>query len=235
VSTPFDPAVSLTGLDQNKEALGQAGVDVGSLILNNLVPELVKFEVGRNGQKVGKESEALGSRLKTMLVSLLNQDQEVARLSPQHLLDLYRLLQPTPAVTYRAEPVAPISPAHEPMDAEMIPGAMERFFGWVQSPGFTELHAIQQMTVAQMRLFQIHPFSEGSQEVVSVFSQYFLVRNGYLPALLRLEDIASFYQALDQAFQFSSETLLQLNIGATQRSYRCLQKVLGVWKLGSGV
>jgi hypothetical protein len=96
---------------------------------------------------------------------------------------------------------------------------MDRFFEWVRSPSFADMHAVAQMSLSQMRLYEINPFLHHSPLIVSLFSHYFLLKGEYLVPLYEIKELPKFYQALEEAFQLSSEALVRFNVQACQRAY----------------
>ena len=140
------------------------------------------------------------------------------------LLDLQELLVPDQENSYRQSSSQPLTSTHQPVDPALIPGAMDRFFEWVRSPSFGDMHAVAQMSLSQMRLYEIGPFVDHSPLIVSLFSYYFLLKGKYLVPLYEVGEVPRFYQALKEAFQLSSEALVRFNVQACQRAY---EHVLG--------
>ena len=225
MSSFFDSAVQLKRLDRNREALVEAKTDLLSLNRRIVLPKLILYELARRD---GTEKRGGGPQVERMLLALLEMAGEISQLTAQDLLDVYSLLWPSKATGYREGATSSRTPSHEPLAPEVVPRAVDRFFEWVASPAFAELHPVQQMTVAQMRLYGIEPFPEESQLAVSLFSQYFLCRNGYLLALYEPETAGRFDKALDEAFRFSTEALMELNIQACLRSYQAVRDEAGL-------
>jgi hypothetical protein len=143
----------------------------------------------------------------------------VDELDSTDLLHLQKLLSPDQEDSYRKNSSQPLVSTHEPVDPALIPGAMDRFVKWVRSPSFADMHPLEQMSLSQMRLYEINPFTNHSPLVVSLFSYYFLLKGEYLIPLYDVEGLPKFYQALKEAFQLSSEALVRFNVQACQRAY----------------
>jgi len=75
------------------------------------------------------------------------------------------------------------------------------------------------MTLSQIRLCEIQPFEQHSPVTISLFCLLFLLRGGYLIPLYRVQELADYHRALEQAFLLSTEDLVRFNTRACQRSY----------------
>ncbi|MDA2934203.1 Fic family protein, partial [Acidobacteria bacterium AH-259-D05] len=210
---PLKSALQFASLDKKKQLLNRGKTDLPVLIQEFLLPKLLEYELAKEGREIhtSDEMEVLRSQAQALFGALLELEQATESLTESHLLDLYALLVAEPQLLYRQKPAQPLTSSHEPVDSAMIPRAMDRFFEWVRSPSFGEMHAIEQMTLSQMRLYEIQPFAKYSHLTVSLFCLYFLLRREYLPPLYQVEELPKFYKALEQAFVFSTESLVHFN------------------------
>jgi hypothetical protein len=213
--------ISFASLEQQQRRLGQTQENLSVGIQEHLRSSLLEYELA----KAGPESTLVGSPAKEMVVAVSRLDKDLSRPDRNDLVNLYRIVSDSEEV-YRQEPVQPVNPAHQPLDTAIIPTAVERFFEWVQSPSFEEIHAIEQMTLSQIRLCEIQPFPEHSHLTVSLFCLFFLLRRGYLMPLFRVTELEDFHRALEQAFLFSTEDLVRFNLRACERSYEYALKNL---------
>lgn len=190
-----------------------------------LAAPLLAFELAKIQSKEGSDCqrEQMLSLLGPAFDALLALDKASAQLDLSDLLDLHRLLVPAgEGSALRRQEAKPISSWHQPLAPAAIEKALQRFFEWSQSPAFGELHALEQTTLAQVRLYEIYPFERMCEPAVSFFSFSYLGAGGYLPPLYQVEELPAFYDALDQAFNFSTEQLIKLNLQACQRAYGML-------------
>ena len=203
------------------QLLDKQAADLRSLIHKELAPQLIEYELGKVSQQVPQlgETEVPRSQAAAMFSAVLGLDKVLEELDSSDLVHLYDLVGSDQRNPYRQTPSRPLTSTHEPVDPALVPRAVDRFFEWVQSPSFADLHAIQQMSLSQMRLYEIHPFPRYSQLTVSLFSYYFLLRADYLVPLYEAGEQAKFYRALGQAFLLSSEALVHFNLQACQRAY----------------
>ncbi|MDA2927752.1 Fic family protein [Acidobacteria bacterium AH-259-G07] len=215
-------------MNKKKQMLAAGRTDLGSLIQKYLVPRLLQFELSEERQQIfpSSETEIPSAQAEVMFSFLLQLDKPVGDLDQANLLQLYNFLVADEPNPYRQSPLEPLTSTHAPLDPWMVPRAIERFFEWVQSPSFAEMHAVEQMTVAQIRLYEIYPFAKYSGITVSAFSYYFLVADGYLVPLYETRELPEFHQALKQAFAFSTEDLVRFNVRACERAYEYVLKHL---------
>ena len=211
---------SLGSLDELQQRLGRTDENLLSGVQEHLQSNLLDYELTKTAGAVpAADPITLHSRAQEMLTVVMGVDRDhLSSLEPDDLLNLHRVVSDSEEV-YRQEPVKPLNPAHESLDPGVISTAVERFFEWVRSPSFGEIHAIEQMTLAQIRLSEIQPFQDYSHLTVSLFSLCLILTKGYLMPLYRIEELPDFHQALEQAFRFSTEDLVHFNARACRRSY----------------
>lgn len=224
---PLQLAAQLASLDQQKQRLGKRTTDLRSLIDHYLAPHLLEYELSKvpSPSEAGAPSPEQGQRevsrsqAEVLLSAVMDLTKAMEKLDSTDLLHLQELLVPDQEDFYRQTSSRPLVSTHQPMDPVLIPGAMDRFFEWVRSPSFADLHAVEQMSLSQMRLYEINPFLHHSPLIVSLFSHYFLFKGGYLVPLYEVKELPKFHQALEEAFQLSSEALVGFNVQACQRAY----------------
>jgi len=221
VHVPLQSALQFASLDQQRQLLDKQAADLRSLMHKELAPQLIEYELGKVSHQVPQldESEVPRSQAAAMFSAVLGLDKALEELDSSDLFHLYDWVGADQRNPYRQTPSQPLTSTHEPVEAALVPRAVDRFFEWVRSPSFADLHAIQQMSLSQMRLYEIHPFPKYSQLTVSLFSYYFLLKADYLVPLYEVGELAKFYQALGQAFMLSSEALVHFNLQACQRAY----------------
>jgi len=228
VHFPLQLAAQLASLDEQRQRLGKQTTDLRSLIDLYLAPHLLEYELSKLRDLGGAAAPGLEQgQAEVLLSAVMDLTSAIDELDSTDLLHLQGLLVPDQENPYRQSSIHPLSTTHEPVDPVLIPGAVDRFFEWVRSPSFADLHAVEQMSLSQMRLYEINPFLHHSSLIISLFSNYFLLKGEYLVPLYQVEELPKFYQALEEAFQLSSEALVRFNVRACHRAY---DHVLG--KLG---
>ncbi len=208
-------------LQHKKQILEDRIPDVRTAVRSYLLSQVLAFELGKNNQKsVGPDCQKLcPERLETALGYLLMIDKKIDELEREDLYTVHQLLTGGGNKALLDQPLPPMSPSHQPLDPLILPVALHRFFHWTSSPSFAEMHAVEQMTVSQIRLHEISPFRYLSGTTVSIFSYYFLLAAGYLVPLYKLNELPEFYEALTKAFAFSTQDLVSFNLGACERAY----------------
>lgn len=221
VHFPLKSAAQLSSLTRKKKEFEHRGWNHRSVIERHLLPAALDYEVAKSRQAAFAwgESEISRPQLQAMFTFLLDLQTPISEIGESDLLELHAAGLPNDAGPYRDRPVPPLAPTHEPVAPERVPWAVSRFVEWAQSPSFSEMHPVQQMTLAQMRLYEIYPFRSHSEATVSLFSYSFVLGNGYLIPLYRVEELPEFYDALKEAFRFSTEALVFVNSHACERAY----------------
>ena len=82
---------------------------------------------------------------------------------------------------------------HEIAQPAKIQPALEKLIDWTASADFRELHPIMQAARVQHGFIQIFPFTEGSGKVGRFLSNFILLRNGLLPAIIPATDRKEYF------------------------------------------
>ncbi|MEE8348330.1 MAG: hypothetical protein V3R94_02090 [Acidobacteriota bacterium] len=206
--------ISFASLDQQQRRLGKTQGKLSVDVQEHLLSNLLKYEVA----KAEPNSKPVPSLVEQAAVSVVKLDKGLSRLSRDDLMNLHHIVTDSEPVC-RQERVQPGSPAHQPLDPAIVSTAVDRFFEWVRSPSFEEIHVIEQMTLSQVRLYEIQPFQRLSNLTGSLFCLVFLLCGGYLIPLYLVEELDEFKQVLERALLFSTEDLVRFNLRACERSY----------------
>ncbi len=207
--------VELYELDRRRRLLVGRGALVAQINREKLAPRFVRRLV--EGDMLGVGAEVLPKRLEGLVTGLFSLLKPVAEMSVDDLIGLHESVKDPDEPTLRTAPVEAYCPRQEPLSPNLVLRALDRFFEWVGSDGFGQMHAVEQVSIAQMRLLEIHPFHGSSQATSFVFSCRFLLAAGHLlpiPAESR-----QFFEALSRAYAFSTEALLDWNLRAGLRAY----------------
>ena len=207
-------------LQQQQRLLGQTQENLSADIQEHLRSNLLEYELAKAAltNPAGVDLTLLRSQAEEMVAASLGLGEDLSSLVPDDLQTLHRVVSDSEEM-YRQEPVRPLNVVYQILEPAMIPTAVRRFFEWVHSASFGELHPVEQATLSQIRLYEIQPFREHSHLAVSLFCLYFFLRGGYLMPLYRVKELPDFHRALEQAFLFSTEDLVRFNTRACERSY----------------
>ena len=204
-------ALRYAALARKKQLFETGGPDSRELLRQRVLPGLVEFEAFRGG--LAERAVRGGFRY------LLKLARGGRRPDLEGLIALRDAIIPGTKAGLRLVPAKPLFPVHAPLDPGTVEPALDRFFEWTSSPGFAEMHVVQQVTVTQVRLHEIYPFGEGTEVAVSLLAQWFLLAQGYLLPAYRLADAAEFNRALEASLEFRTEDLVNLNLRALGRAY----------------
>lgn len=78
-----------------------------------------------------------------------------------------------------------------------LPQLMEQFIAWLQ--GENSDHIIKIAADAHYKLVSIHPFEDGNGRTSRLLMNLLLIQNGYPPAIIRKEDMVSYFNSLEKA------------------------------------
>lgn len=217
--------VQFAALNRKKLELAKRSDESGGreIARRCLAPRLLDFELSKLRQRILTPAvmEPPSERLEQAFDYLIDFHKSAGELDLSDLLELHTILEPAGRAGLRRDPAEPLTPLHQPLDAATVSGALTRFLEWVQSQAFSEMHPVEQVTLAQIRLYEIYPFEVFCELTVSLFSYTFLVAAGFLPPLYEAAELPDFYLALDAAFAFSTQGLVNLNAKACERAYDC--------------
>lgn len=204
-------ALRFAALARKKQLFEAGNPDSYELLRQRILPGLAEFEGLRGG--LAEPAVAGGFRF------LLRLAQGGKRPDREGLIALRDAVIPGTKAGLRLVPAEPLSPAHAPLEPGAVGPALDRYFEWSRSPGFTEMHVVEQVTVTQIRLHEIYPFGEGTEVAVSLLAHWFLLAQGYLLPAYRFADTAEFDRALQAGLEFRTEDLVNLNLRALGRAY----------------
>ena len=224
---PLKSGSQFISVDSKKKILGQYNNNLAA-ITQTYIKNLLEFELSKENWSLSRvrNKEAPQPEIEKGISWLLNSKKNVGQPTKVDLLDLHCQLGERQSNSCRQNQVPALTPNHLPTEPPLILPAVDRFFEWVSSPSFGEMHPIEQMTISQMRLTEIFPFEQHSQITSSLFSYRFLVDNGLLLPFYETHQLSVFSEALDKAFLFSTQALVQLNTQACEKAQDCVLKVL---------
>jgi Fic/DOC family len=136
-----------------------------------------------------------------------------AKLTADRLLELHRALIGAPPgddVLRRTEPL-PITAMHDPTPARLLPRMLDNAFDWFTTPGFGELHPVEQATVVYLRLLDLHPFPSLTEATALLASSFYSERAGLPPLIIWADDatMARYTSTIDAAFRMLTQPLVE--------------------------
>jgi Fic family protein len=147
-------------------------------------------------------------------------------LSGNDLLELHRVLVSgvhAGAGKFRQQDAAPLAPGHEPTDPELVAPVVDNALGWFQSESFAEMHEVEKSALMLIKLMDIQPFDEANGRTLRLFSNFFLLKAGYPPAIIPASQADQYALAIQRSLGFDTQPIIDLISEATDRSLRwCL-------------
>jgi hypothetical protein len=147
-----------------------------------------------------------------------------AKLSVERLLEFHRALigaQPEEDLLRKTEPL-PINAMHDPTPARLLPRMLDNAFDWFTTPGFGELHPVEQATVVYLRLLDLYPFPVRTETTALLAASFYTERAG-LPPLIIFADEATIGQytvTIEAAFRMLTQPLVEFFAELLRRTMR---------------
>jgi fido (protein-threonine AMPylation protein) len=158
--------------------------------------------------------------------TLLRLADEKEFLSGDDLLELHRVLLcgvHAQAGEFRQQGAAPLAPGHEPTEAELVGPVIDNALGWFQSESFAQMHEVEKSALMLIKLLDVQPFDEANGRTLRLFSNFFLLKAGYPPAVIPASQASQYALAVQSSLRFDTQPIIDLIADATDRSLRwCL-------------
>ena len=99
---------------------------------------------------------------------------------------------------YRDQNVVISGARHSPPDFLQVPGEMQRFMEWYEKegPGY---HPVERAALVHSFFVKIHPFVDGNGRTARLLMNFELMKDGYVPVVIRKEDRLAYYEVLDKS------------------------------------
>ena len=109
---------------------------------------------------------------------------------------ILRTIDDENAGRYRSVRVRITGTTYVPPEAIAVPSLMQELVDWLNSIGAMRLHPVERAALAHFRLVHIHPFVDGNGRTARLLMNLILMREGYPPAVIRMERRPQYYEAL---------------------------------------
>ena len=143
----------------------------------------------------------------------LERTRQSAAPTPTDLRQLHSRLvgQPVDRLSdYRHGPAAPLLESHDPAEPELVPQLVDAALEWCRADSFAEMHEVEQAALVLLKLTDIQPFDRHNGKTLRLFSNFFLVRAGYPPAVIRSQLAGRYSMALQKALCYQTGPLVEL-------------------------
>ena len=99
---------------------------------------------------------------------------------------------------YRQEPVFISGATHTPPAHYLLQEEMDKLMQWYETEGVT-LHPVARAAMLHAIFVGIHPFVDGNGRTSRLLLNFELMKAGYPPIVIRVENRLAYYNALDKA------------------------------------
>lgn len=158
--------------------------------------------------------------------TILRLSEEREFLSSDDLLALHRILLSgvhSRAGEFRKQEAAPLAKGHEPTEAALVGPVVDNALEWFQSESFAQMHEVEKSALMLIKLMDVQPFEEANGRTLRLFSNFFLLKSGYPPAVIPASQASQYALAIQRSLRFDTQPIIDLIADATDRSLRrCL-------------
>lgn len=109
---------------------------------------------------------------------------------------------------------------HKIAEPEMIEAGLQELVAMVSDAEFRTQHAINQAAMFHHKYMEVFPFSHDSGKVGRLLMNYFLIRAGYLPAVIHACDRQHYYEALRGGHEALRQLIIDSMDGALDAAVR---------------
>ena len=173
-------------------------IEGNTLTLNETKVVLEGITVG--GKTLREHLEVINHRDAIRYVEEIIRKKEL--LSEWQIKNLHRLvlkgIDDAYAGVYREEQVFISGADHVPPAAYLIQEKMEQMMKWYINKG-PNLHTIERGTMLHAIFVGIHPFIDGNGRTARLLLNLELMKDGYPPVIIKVENRLAYYEALDKA------------------------------------
>lgn len=144
---------------------------------------------------------------------------------------LYGLLTPeavSKGCPYRKENPLHRLYYHEIAPPEKITYKMRKLEEWLELPEFRNLHPIMQSARVQWKLLAAYPWTKNSGKVGRLVTNYILLKNGYLPAIIHSIERQRYYEALRHENEALVNVILESLENSLETTNRFFDEVKGI-------
>lgn len=203
-------------------------IEGNTLTLNETKVALEGITVG--GKSLREHFEAINHKEAILFVESLIEKDEV--LSEYTIKSLHALIlknvDDSNAESYRNVNVLISGATHRPPSNIEVPSQMEAFINWYKNEAQT-LHPIERACRVHVDFVGIHPFVDGNGRTSRLLMNFELMKSGFPPVVLKVENRLAYYDALDKAHTLDDyEPFITLVASLVEDSFEPYWYVLGV-------
>ena len=129
---------------------------------------------------------------------------------------------------YRQQNVLISGTTTNPPDYTLLNDKMAQFIDWYNTEAHN-LHPVERAAKVHADFVGIHPFVDGNGRTSRLLMNLELLKAGYPPSVITVENRLAYYEALDQWMAYGkTESFINLVAGVVQDGFKPYQMVLGI-------
>lgn len=129
---------------------------------------------------------------------------------------------------YRQQNVLISGTTTNPPDYTLLNDKMAQFIDWYNTEAHN-LHLVERAAKVHADFVGIHPFVDGNGRTSRLLMNLELLKAGYPPSVITVENRLAYYEALDQWMAYGkTESFINLVAGVVQDGFKPYQMVLGI-------
>ena len=206
----------------------------GSTLTRQETLVVLKHGLTVGGKPLVEHLEAINHQMAIDLVERLAEDPEpptIDDILAIHALVL-RSIDEGHAGQFRSGQVYITGSVYVPPPGAAVPGRMTEFADWLLRTGVSMtagggLHPVERAAHAHFWLVDIHPFVDGNGRVARLLMNLLLMQVGYPIAIIRNEDRAAYYAALESGHDGRLDDFLVFVAKAVDRTADILLSATG--------
>lgn len=162
---------------------------------------VLKHGITVNGKPLKDHLEIIDHAKAIDFVESLSELRRI--ITEEDILKIHRLVTEgfdaaTPG-RYRIVDVRISGSRYHPPPPEEVPQRMKLFVAWLSQAEVPDLHPVSVAARAHLEIVTIHPFVDGNGRTARLLQNLLLIRRGFPPAVIQLDERAEYYGALEQA------------------------------------
>ncbi len=111
---------------------------------------------------------------------------------------------------FRETEIEPICAGHEPIESVLVPDVVENALEWFTAESFHQMHEVEKTALMLAKLIDIHPFAEANGSTIRLFSNFYLLKAGYPPAVISASRASEYAIAIQRAFHLHTQPVIDL-------------------------
>ena len=202
-------------------------IEGNTLTLNETKVALEGITVG--GKSLREHFEVINHREAIEFVeSMVAKDEVLSEYSIKSLHALIlKNIDDKNAGSYRNINVLISGAVHRPPTSIEVPSQMEEFIKWYRNEA-QKLHPIERACRVHVDFVGIHPFVDGNGRTARLLMNFELIKSGFPPIILKVENRLAYYESLDKAHTFGDyKAFIELVAGLVEKSFEPYWFVLG--------